>query len=96
MSERFPVAVDGIFADWDGIEVCWEDPGGDGSAVDFGSVRVRSDSERVTLLLDLGSEMSLQGGNKITAAKVRLKQLEADIASGYERWEALEQKRDGG
>jgi len=37
-----------------------------------------------------------RGGNKITAAKVRLKQLEADIASGYERWGALEQKRDGG
>jgi len=65
-AQEIPVAVDGFFEDWDGIDACREDPGGDGSRIDFGSVRVRSDRERVTLLLDLGSEMNLQGGNAIT------------------------------
>ncbi|MEA3503306.1 MAG: endonuclease/exonuclease/phosphatase family protein, partial [Actinomycetota bacterium] len=65
-AQEIPVAVDGLFEDWGNIEVSWEDPSGDGNTVDFGSVRVRSDRDRVTLLLDLGSEMSLQGGNTIT------------------------------
>ncbi len=65
-AQEIPVAVDGLFGDWDGIDACWEDPSGNGSVIDFGSVRVRSDRERVTLLLDLGTEMNLQGGNMIT------------------------------
>ncbi len=65
-AQQIPIAVDGLFEDWDGIDACWEDRGGDGSGIDFGSVRVRNDRERVTLLFDLGSEMNLQGGNAIT------------------------------
>jgi endonuclease/exonuclease/phosphatase family metal-dependent hydrolase len=65
-AQEVPVAVDGLFEDWDGIDASWEDPSGDGSGIDFGSVRVRSDRERVTLLFDVGSEMNLQGGNSIT------------------------------
>ena len=61
-----PIAVDGLFEDWDSIDVCWEDPSGDGDVIDFGGVRARSDGERITLLFDAGSEMNLQGGNVIT------------------------------
>ncbi|MFH1689204.1 MAG: endonuclease/exonuclease/phosphatase family protein [Candidatus Eisenbacteria bacterium] len=64
--EETPVAVDGLFEDWGGIDVCWMDPSGDGNVIDFGSVLMRSDDERITLLLDVGSEISLQGGNLIT------------------------------
>ena len=70
-AEQTPVggaisAVDGLFEDWEDTEVRWADPGGDGDVVDFGGVQVRSDAERVTLLFDMGTEMSLQGGNIIT------------------------------
>ena len=65
-AQEVPVAVDGLFEDWDGIDTCFEDPTGGGSGIDFGSVRVRSDRERVTLLFDVGPEMNLQGGNTIT------------------------------
>jgi exonuclease III len=65
-AQEAPVAVDGLFEDWESIDACWEDPSGDGDVIDLGGVRVRSDSERVTLLFDVGSEMNLQGGNMIT------------------------------
>ena len=55
-AEGTPLAVDGLFEDWDDIEACWVDPSGDGGVVDFGSVLVRSDAERITLLLDMGPE----------------------------------------
>ncbi len=61
-----PEAVDGLFEDWSDTEVCWADPSGDGDVVDFGGVQVRSDAERITLLFDVGYEMSLQGGNIVT------------------------------
>ncbi len=64
-SEAFP-AVDGIYEDWAGIDPLWSDASGDGAAVDFGDVWVRSDAERVTLRFEIGAEMNLQGGNAIT------------------------------
>jgi exonuclease III len=77
-AQEIPVAVDGLFEDWDGIDACWEDPGGDVSGIDFGSIRVRSDGERVTLLFDVGSEMNLQSGNAITL----IIDGDSDIATG--------------
>ncbi len=65
-AQEIPVAVDGLFEDWEDIDACWEDPSGDGDVIDFGGVRVHSDRERITLLFDVGSEMNLQGGNMIT------------------------------
>jgi endonuclease/exonuclease/phosphatase family metal-dependent hydrolase len=65
-AQEIPVAVDGLFEDWETVDPAWTDPSGNGTGTDFGSVRVRSDGERVTLLLDLGAEMNLQSGNMIT------------------------------
>lgn len=65
-AQEIPVAVDGLFGDWETVDPVWADPSGDGTGGGFGSVRVRSDRERITLLLDLGAETSLQGGNMIT------------------------------
>lgn len=61
--EDAPQAVDGIFSDWNDVSPAWSDTLGDGHAVDLGRLWVRSDSERVTLRFETGSEMSLQGGN---------------------------------
>ncbi len=65
-AQEIPVAVDGLFEDWETADPAWTDPSGNGTGTHFESVRVRSDRERVTLLLDLGAEMNLQGGNMIT------------------------------
>lgn len=61
-----PDAVDGLVGDWLGVPATWVDPTGDGAAIDFGRVWVRTDAKRVTLLLEVGAETSLQGGNEIT------------------------------
>lgn len=61
-----PLAVDGSFDEWDSTTPAWADPAGDGAAVDFGRVWVRSDSERLTLRFETGHEINLQGGNTIT------------------------------
>jgi endonuclease/exonuclease/phosphatase family metal-dependent hydrolase len=61
-----PVAVDGQFAEWRNEPPACSDASGDGGAVDFGRVWVRSDSERVTIRFEVGSEISLQGSNSIT------------------------------
>ena len=65
-AQEIPVAVDGLFGDWETVDPVWADPSGDGTGGGFVSFRVRSDRERITLLLDLGAETSLQGGNIIT------------------------------
>jgi len=38
-AQEIPIAVDGLFADWDGVDACWEDPSGDGNGIDLTSVR---------------------------------------------------------
>jgi endonuclease/exonuclease/phosphatase family metal-dependent hydrolase len=60
------LAVDGSFDEWDSTSPAWTDPAGDGGAVDFGRVWVRSNSERVTLWFEVGSEINLQNSNAIT------------------------------
>lgn len=65
---EFPRAVDGHFGEWQEAQPAWADPSGDGSAIDFGRIWIESDSERVTIRFEVGSEISLQSGNSITLA----------------------------
>jgi endonuclease/exonuclease/phosphatase family metal-dependent hydrolase len=57
------LAVDGRFDEWQGTMPAWVDPEGDGGAFDFGRVWTHSDSERLTMRFEVGSEVSLQGDN---------------------------------
>lgn len=59
-------AVDGHVEDWANEVPAWTDLAGDGTVTDFGRLWVRSDSERLTLCLEVDLEMSLQSGNAIT------------------------------
>lgn len=61
-----PSAVDGMFEDWTDVEPAWQDATGDGDRIDLGRVWVRSDAERVTFRFEVGTDMSLQGGNELT------------------------------
>jgi endonuclease/exonuclease/phosphatase family metal-dependent hydrolase len=77
-------AVDGTFGDWDVVTDVWTDPKDDGDAadaVDFGELRVFSDAERVTFLVDLGREMNLQSGNEVAL----LVDTDADTSTGRPR-----------
>jgi exonuclease III len=61
-----PPAVDGLFREWLHVTPTWSDRPGDGNAIDFGRLWIRSDSERLTIRFEVGDEISLQGGNLIT------------------------------
>lgn len=61
-----PPSVDGLMGDWGGARPLCVDREGDGAGIDFGRVWVRSDSERITMRLEVGTEINLQNGNAIT------------------------------
>lgn len=64
-----PVPVsDGRFDEWDGRAPVHADPSGDAPSIDFGRLWAMSDAERVTLRLEIGTELNLQGHNAITIA----------------------------
>jgi len=57
--------VDGCFADWDQAELRADDARADGLGLDLVGVAFRSDSERVSFLIELEPESNLQGGNRL-------------------------------
>jgi endonuclease/exonuclease/phosphatase family metal-dependent hydrolase len=59
-------AVDGRFDEWSDTPPAWTDPSGDGDRIDFQRIWVRSDSDRLTIRFEVGSEINLQDGNSIT------------------------------
>lgn len=58
--------ADGQFGEWDGIAPAHVDPVGDAFPIDFGQLWVGSNSEYVTLRLEVGAEINLQNHNSIT------------------------------
>jgi len=76
-SGQSPLAVDGLFEDWELPENLPGDPGA-GLGAELAVVGVRSDSERATFLLQVGTELNLQGENEITL----LVDTDADPATG--------------
>jgi exonuclease III len=61
------VLIDGLFDDWEGIGAAYRDDRGDGGMgnVDFGTLKTASDSARLCLYLEIGTERNLQGDNDI-------------------------------
>ena len=78
-----PVAVDGLYDDWQDVSPAWTDPQGDCAsegAVDFGGIWVHSSAERMTIRFQVGTEMNLQGGNAVTL----LLDSDANAATGHQ------------
>lgn len=61
-----PVVADGRYDEWVALTPVHIDPAGDASPIDFGRLWLTSDSERVTLRLEVGSDVNLQNHNAIT------------------------------
>jgi exonuclease III len=76
--EAPPPAVDGHFEEWSPTRPAYTDASDDGDVIDFGRIWVSSDSVRLTMRLEVGTEISLQGGNSITL----LIDGDADAATG--------------
>jgi endonuclease/exonuclease/phosphatase family metal-dependent hydrolase len=59
------VVIDGILCEWSYFGTKYEDPAGDGAAVDFGELKARSNDQWLYLYFEVGAEMNLQGDNRI-------------------------------
>jgi endonuclease/exonuclease/phosphatase family metal-dependent hydrolase len=63
-----PIAIDGLFDDWDDVPLVFTDPPGDAGAtgIDIGEVRAANDEQYLYLSIDLGNETRLGEGNALT------------------------------
>lgn len=61
------IVIDGLFGDWAGVTPIYMDKVGDqlDSEIDFGALKVASDSARIYLYLEIGVERNLQNDNEI-------------------------------
>ncbi len=61
------IVIDGRFEDWERLTPVYIDPAGDhrGADVDFGTLNISSDSERIYVYFELGSRRNLQNDNAI-------------------------------
>lgn len=65
-ADQTPISVDGLFDDWNGVSVAWDDAFGDASgAVDFGSLQVTDDDRFLFLRLDVENEFDLSENNSV-------------------------------
>lgn len=67
-SEGAPVVIDGRFSDWDEIAPVYSDEAGDqiSGDIDFGRLWITDGDGSIFLSLEMGTEINLQGGNRIT------------------------------
>ncbi len=76
------IALDGEFDDWDEVPVLYEDVAGDGGAsgIDLGVVKMAHDQDYLYLYIEVGTEISLGGGQFLTLY------LDSDnrLSTGYE------------
>ena len=63
-----PIAIEGLFDDWEGIAPLLEDPAGDGgpSRIDFTVVKVANDDTYVYFYVETGAEVELDWGHGLT------------------------------
>ncbi len=65
-----PIAIDGLFADWDDVPLAFTDPTGDGGAsgIDVITIQAANDDEFLYLSFGLASELQLDEENSLTEA----------------------------
>jgi len=63
-----PIAIEGLYKDWDGISPAYTDPFGDNgsSAIDFGRLWLANDDKYLYLRIEVGTEIKLNSDNGIT------------------------------
>ncbi len=67
-SQSVNILLDENFSDWQDIEAAYTDPQNEfpEGNIDFGELKIMSDSENLYLYLETGSEINLQNDNEIT------------------------------
>ncbi len=63
-----PIAIEGLYGDWEGISPVWIDPAGDNgsSLIDFGRLWIANDGEKLFLRFEVGTEIKLNADNSVT------------------------------
>jgi hypothetical protein len=63
-----PIAIDGLFDDWEAVPALVDDPTGDGgsSGIDFASFKVANDGIYLYLYMETGAEIELDWGHGLT------------------------------
>ncbi|MFQ6608451.1 MAG: endonuclease/exonuclease/phosphatase family protein [Fidelibacterota bacterium] len=61
-----PIAMDGLFIDWEEVSVIYDDPEGDGISGDFGQLKITNDNDFIFFSLEfLDGEQLMQDWNNI-------------------------------
>jgi endonuclease/exonuclease/phosphatase family metal-dependent hydrolase len=63
-----PIAIDGLFDDWEAVPLAFTDPAGDSGStgIDVTAIQVANDAEFLYLSFDLGTEVRLDEDNSLT------------------------------
>jgi endonuclease/exonuclease/phosphatase family metal-dependent hydrolase len=63
-----PIAIDGLFDDWEDVPLAFTDPAGDGgfTGIDVTAIQAANDAEFLYLSFDLGTEVRLDENNGLT------------------------------
>ncbi len=65
-SASHPIAMDGLFIDWEEVSVIYDDPEGDGISGDFGQLKITNDNDFIFFSLEfLDGEQLMQDWNNI-------------------------------
>ena len=61
-----PIAIDGLFDDWENVPLSYQDPQGDGMSLDFADLKITYDNEFLFIYFSLHvGELLLQDGNEV-------------------------------
>ncbi len=66
LGEQFPIIIDGLFNDWEGVPTAYEDSADEGgSGVDFRRLWIADDDRFLFLRVEFGDEIDASENNQV-------------------------------